>query len=214
MNVNVINNAPDRVHVYAKSTIGSADSLTVIIDPKNPRDYIKLRDVAGGNTFQNDCGAFIALEHFSDGTTAVIQKDITKKMKFGENNDWRESEIRKDLNSEYLEKLNRAFGADNIIEHKVDLLSLDGLDDYGISTDKVSLLTIDQYRKYRLTLGDNLDSWWWLATPDSTPNGVGAGGARFVDSSGLVNYCGCGWDDFGVRPFLILKSDILVSCEK
>lgn len=53
------------------------------------------------------------------------------------------------MNGKYLERIEKAFGQNRIIEHTVNLLSMDGTDEYGTSTDKVSLLTIDQYRKYR-----------------------------------------------------------------
>ena len=93
----------------------------------------------------------------------------------------------------------------------MDLLSLDGYDDYGRTTDKVSVLTIDQYRKYHKFIG-NVDRWNWLATPDSTPSGTDASSVQIVNDSGDVNwdysdYCG------GVRPFFLLKSDIFVSSE-
>ena len=54
------------------------------------------------------------------------------------------------------------------------MLSLDGLEDYGTSIDDISLLTVNEYRKYRKILGSNLDNWWWLITPDSTPSGCSA----------------------------------------
>lgn len=101
---------------------------------------------------------YIVLEHFDSGNTAVIRKELLEKtMDFGEsNNDWRDSNVRCYLNNDYLKDIEKEFGADSIVEHMVDLLSMDGLDDYGTSKDKISLLTIDQYRKYRKILCDNL----------------------------------------------------------
>jgi len=167
----------------------------------------KLADIPVGETF----GGFIVLEHFDNGTTAIIREDSVKGMEFGDNNDWRRSKVREYLNDEYLKELEQMFGTNNIIEHTVDLWSHDGFDDYGKSTDKVSLLTFDQYRKYHQDiLKTNLSSWWWLLTPDSTPSGYGAGLVQYVGCDGFV---GCDCCDFngGVRPFCILKSDIFVS---
>lgn len=156
---------------------------------------------------------YIVLEHFANGTTAIIRKDLLDdSMKFGDsNNDWRESNIRKYLNNDYLKEIETEFGEDNIVEHTTYLFSMDGLDDYGACRDKVGLLDIDQYRKYRKVLGKNMDRWWWLLTPDSTPSGRSASYVRYVDSDGSVYYGGCDWDDGGVRPFFILKSSIFVS---
>lgn len=155
---------------------------------------------------------YIVLEHFEDGTTAVIKKDLLEKtMKFGKSNNWKESDIRYYLNKYYLTEIENEFGKDNIIKHKVNLLSLDGFDDYGISDDMVSLLTIDQYRKYRKVLGENMVNWW-LATPDSTQSGWSSSCVRCVGSDGGVNCSGCGCGT-NVRPFFILKSSIFVSCQ-
>jgi hypothetical protein len=170
-----------------------------------------LSDLPVGATFSKSGKEFIVLEHFDDGNTAVIAKESLKdKMSYGANNNFAGSNIRKFLNTDYLGKFEDDFGVENIVEHDIDLLSLDGLDDYGVDKAKVSLLTIDQYRKYRKILGANLGSWWWLATPDSTPSGYGAAYARCVDSRGRIDYCDCGFSG-GVRPFCILKSTIFVS---
>lgn len=168
-----------------------------------------LSSVKPGNIINDK---YIVLEHFADGTTAVIRKDLLDDvMKFGEsNNDWRESNIRKCLNNDYLKEIEAEFGENNIVEHTTNLFSMDGLDDYGICRDKVGLFDIDQYRKYRKILGKNMVSWWWLLTPDSTPSGWSARCVRYVVDVGSVS---CGDYDFSgsVRPFCILKSSIFVS---
>ena len=85
----------------------------------------------------------------------------------GKCNDWKKSDLREYLNGEFLAKLEAAVSAENIIQFERDLLSLDGQTEYGSCTDKVSLLTVDEYRKYRAAL-PNTGDWWWLITPDST----------------------------------------------
>lgn len=158
---------------------------------------------------------YIVLEHFADETTAVIRKDLLEDtMRFAEdNNDWRQSIVRKHLNSDYLREIEAEFGEDNIVEHTTNLFSMDGLDDYGTCHDKVGLLDIDQYRKYRKVLGKNMDSWWWLLTPDSTPSGWSARYVQCVVCGGDVDYYDCGYSR-SVRPFCILKSSIFVFCDK
>lgn len=155
------------------------------------------------------------MEHFADGTTAVIRKDsLEDTMKFGNsNNSWRISNIRKYLNNDYLKEIEREFGADNIVEHTTNLFSMDGLDDYGTCRDKVSLLDIDEYRKYRKVLGKNMGSWWWLLTPDSTHSGWSDRNVQCIYPSGDVN-CNVYNISGSVRPFCILKSSIFVSCNK
>lgn len=157
---------------------------------------------------------YIVLEHFGNGTTRVIRKELLEdRLKFDDEcNNFRKSSINKYLNNEYYKnEVVPGFGENNVLDHEVDLLSLDGLDDYDKTSVKVGLLTIDDYRKYRKNcLKENMDSWWWLSTPDSTPSGYGDGYVQCVGDSGGVNCGGCGWGR-GVRPDFILKSSIFVS---
>lgn len=169
---------------------------------------VDLLSLNAGEIFIENGVEYIVLEQLGDSRTAVLRKEILEDaMKFdSDNNNWKTSSIRRFLNEDYLREIEEAFGKDNIVEHTVNLLSLDGLDDYGTSNDRVSLLTIDQYRKYRRVIQNNLDSAWWLITPDSTPSGYGASCVQCVASGGGVGCGGCRWSLKGVRPFFILQS--------
>lgn len=207
-NVNVINNVGKDILVTVNNKGRNTQIIINLADNK-----IELSTLLPGDIFISNGVEYIVLEQFKNGTTGVITKELLKdNIKFDSDiNNWKTSNIRRKLNEEYLKEL--VFGEDNIVEHTIDLLSLDGLNDYGTSKDKISLLTIDQYRKYRKILGENKDKWWWLLTPDSTPTGYGSGNVQYVNSSGDVS---CGWccGVGGVRPFFVLKSDIFVSCDK
>jgi len=201
--VNVTNNVKN---VKVEVTEGKKE-VNIII---NSADERSLADLMPGEVFEKSGSEYIVLEQLENGNTAVIAKDIVETMVFGDNNNFSKSNVKKFLNSDYLKKIENDFGIENVGNQNVDLLSLDGLDDYGIDTVKVSLLTIDDYRKYRKALGDNLDDWWWLVTPDSTPSGDGESWVRCVLSNGCMcydNYLYIG----GVRPFFFLKSNIFVS---
>lgn len=182
----------------------------VIITWKEERKIRRLCKLKPGDVFTDKNGTeYIVCERLFE-KTAVVRKDVlSKKMKFGENNDWRESNPREYLNGEYLKELEDIFGAENIIAHEVDLTSLDGYDDYGVCTDKVACMTILEYMKYHRHIGD-CDESHFLATPDSTPSSYSSDNVRYVSPSGRVSY---GWyrNVEGVRPFFILKSDVFVS---
>ena len=171
----------------------------------------RLSDLRPGAIFVDPEGAeYIVLEQESE-TTAVISKESLKECRsFGDNNNWKESRIRRHLNVGYYSKLSRLFGLCNLIEHTTDLLSLDGLDDYGEVVDRVSLLTLDHYRKFRKILGSNIISSWYLATPNSTISGRSVREVCYVGSHGNVSRGLCE-SPGGVRPFFILKSSIFVS---
>ncbi len=157
---------------------------------------------------------YIVLEHYNNTLTRVIRKDLLPDYKVFDNksNNFATSDIRDYLNGDYFEsEIVPGFGRDNVIPHNIDLLSLDGFDDYGICTVNVGLLTVDDYRKYhKRFLTEDMNKWWWLATPDSTSSGYGGRCVRYVNSCGWVDYSDydCGK---GVRPIFILKSNIFVS---
>ena len=127
------------------------------------------------------------------------------KSEFGKNNNYANSFIREKLNNSDLAKeLKEKFG-DKLVPITTDLLSLDGLDDYGkVEGDILAIPTLDLYRECRKYI-PKVNNWWWLATPDSTPSGFGSDGVRCVNSYGCVN---CDWYDNceAVRPFFILES--------
>ena len=126
-------------------------------------------------------------------------------------NDWKKSDLREYLNRNYLTKLEANIGTDNIIPFQRDLLSLDGQTEYGTCEDKVSLLTVDEYRKYRALL-PNTGEWWWMITPDSTPCNDDSVWETVVSPLGIIVrndcYCRC-----GVRPVCIFSSAIFESEE-
>lgn len=165
-----------------------------------------------GDIFRGKGGTeYIVCEQFLD-CTAVVRKDVLSvTMAFGDDNNWANSVWRKYLNSEYIKELNREFGEENIVEHEVNLLSMDGYDDYGVVRDKVSAMTFDRYRKYHKYVG-NVSEWNWLSTPDSTPSGYGASYVQCVFGGGCVDYARRGYCS-GLRPFCVLKSDIQVEKE-
>ena len=127
-------------------------------------------------------------------------------------NNWCASDLRNYLNTELLKLLFDEIGEDNIIPFDRDLLSLDGQAEYGDCEDKVSLLTVDEYRKYRNLIPNTKDYWWWLITPWSTPCNDYKTSVAVVSSSGDLNGNGC-YGTNGVRPFCIFSSSIFESEE-
>lgn len=145
-----------------------------------------LAEIQVGNTFKTKSMEHIILEHLPDGKTVCIAKNIVERMKFDENTGiYTGSNLRKYLNSKFLDKLIKEVGAENIIEHTVDLTSDEGSKKYGSVQDKVSLLTCDLFRKYHDILKKhNPGSWWWLATPIAVPGWDDV--VRAVGSNGIL----------------------------
>lgn len=174
---------------------------------------VKLSKIETGKTFKIGDIEFIKFSDEND-ETVVVSKNILFRSRFGNDNDLRSSDILKKLNDEFLPKLAEAIGEENICEFETDLTTIDGLKPYGTMKSKVSLPTLDFYRK-NIDIFDKYktDSWWWLATPESSEPHSKPSWIVCVAPSG----CLCYFDVFncgiGVRPFCILKSSIFVSCE-
>lgn len=138
---------------------------------------------------------------------------LTGKMMFDEtSNDWVQSQLREYLNTEFVEKIADEIGEENIVSFKRDLLSLDGQTEYGECEDKVSLLTVDEYRKYRSLIPNTDEYWWWLVTPWSTACNDWSTAVAVVSSSGNISR-NCCYYDGGVRPVCIFSSSIFESEE-
>lgn len=152
---------------------------------------------------------YIVLASFRDGTSAVITKNFVETSEFDSSSaNWATSSLREWLHDSFYMELARIVGRENIIQTRRNLISLDGLTNYGEVYDSVSLLTAHEYAMYRKVLGEDTryGDWWWLLTPWSPVQY-----SRCVccaDSDGTVSCSDCG-DRNGVRPFCILNSSIL-----
>lgn len=127
-------------------------------------------------------------------------------------NDWEPSDLRSYLNTEFYNKLVDEVGEENIIPFERNLLSLDGQTEYGTCEDKVSIISLDEYREYRKLI-PNADYYWWTLTPDSTKCNDDTRWVRVVSPSGDVDCYDCCSSD-GVRPFCIFSSTIFESEDK
>lgn len=150
-----------------------------------------------------------------DGKTVAVAKNSLGNYRFGSNNNFGESKIKEMLEKEVLPKIEAEIGVENIVEHEVDLLSLDGSDKWGKVNCKISLPTFDFYRKHvKIFDKHKLNDWWWLATPESTSDHSNDYWVSCVSPSGRMVGLNSDYSNYGVRPFLIFVSSISVSCEE
>ena len=202
MEIKVINNVPN-----IKVTVNQSDDgeLAILLAEDKRRT---LGSIKPGSTVKLGDREYIVLGHGTD-TTAVIAKDFTKSMRFGSTGDYTKSDVRRYCNGEFLNELANAVGMDNIVEHTVNLIAEDGTGKGKTCKDKVSILTADNYRRYREFLKPYGD-WWWAATRVTYDNEDYARCVCYVDSDGVLNWNVCYYCR-GVRPFCVLKSSVLVS---
>lgn len=163
-----------------------------------------------GKTMEIAGMEWMILDKTEKGYFAVLNGFDGEDRKFdSESNNWIKSDLRKELNDSFLKKITDELGEDAVVEFDRNLLSLDGQTEYGHCEDKISLLTVDEYRKYRKLL-PNTGNWWWLIAPWSTPANDFSSALSVVSPSGGIccNYY-CNSD--GVRPVCIFSSSIFES---
>lgn len=150
-----------------------------------------------------------------DGMTPVLAKNIAFFASFGGTNNLAESQILTRMREEFLPQIVEAVGEENICMFKTDLTTWDGLKNYGELESKISLPTMDFYRKHVDIFGRHkVDGWCWLATPASAQPHDDPWYVLCVSPSGRLYFDGCYVDYFGVRPFLYFDSSIFGPCEQ
>lgn len=168
----------------------------------------KFRGLKIGDTFELAELTWKILDRTDKGIVCLAER-IKDSFNFGLNNDWKESSLRKYLNKDFYENLVNEIGEDHVVTFERDLISLDGQKEYGKCEDKVSIISFDEYRKYR-ELIPNAEYWWWTLTPDSTKCNGDTSWIRIVSPSGDV--CNYNFNfSRGVRPLCIFSSSLFES---
>lgn len=188
------------------SVLELAKKLVAAIEKEDQKSEIgKTIEVAGIN--------WLVLDKLEKGYFAISEDFYGRDRKFDDNcNDWKSSDLRNELNTDLRKKIESELGVDSLVEFERNLLSLDGQAEYGTCRDYVSLISVDEYRKYRKLL-PNTGKWWWTLTPDSTACNDDDTFVRVVSPSGSIIINRCIGSD-GVRPVCIFSSSIFESCEE
>ena len=176
----------------------------------------KLKDLAPGTVFNAGPIDVRVLEHFADGRTLLIADTCIADRHFADQpfktrpekpaanpNDWRFSNLNRELNTEFLATFDQAEGpirSKDILTADWSLADHEGGEGYGIIQAKIALLTQTMYEKYADQDLLELDDWWWLITPYASY----AYGAR--------NNSACN-GNLGVRPAFFVESGIALSVE-
>ncbi len=165
---------------------------------------MKIKDVKIGSKFKFGKIEFVKLDNTHSGCLCLAT-DVLFRDCFDEDseNNWETSTLR--------EKLMKVIGdyidTSALVPFDRDLTTDDGMTDYGHCTDTVSLLTCDEYRKYRKLIPNCGESHWTI-TADSL---IYSYSVRFVYSDGSLNssraFSG------GVRPLCVLKPDTIVEVQ-
>ena len=173
---------------------------------------VELSSLNPGEVFKIAEHDFIVLEQ-TPGETRVISKGfMAEDVVFDEDTrNYAESSLKELIEKDIQPIIENTVGAENLVEHEVDLTSVDMQNEFGSCKCKVRPITFDEARKYNNLVADkSLNDWWWTCTPWSTEERGYKYSIAVVCPSGYFDYNYCGYG-YGVRPFCILKSNIFVS---
>lgn len=191
----------------------AARALVKMLEEREQSNKVKLESLKAGETFYIGENGYIVLKHHEGKTKVISRNFIAEDRKFADDTaDYKTSGLRKYIEVEIQPTIENEVGAENLVEHRVSLETVDGQNDYGELTCKVRPSTFDEARQYNnLIVNNDLDDWWWTCTAWTSPNREYNRSMAVVLPSGLIICLSDCNDSLGVRPVFILKSNIFVS---
>lgn len=182
----------------------------------------KLATLSPGQIFNFAGEQFVVMEQ-RDGAAFVLLAQSKESCPFNDKdnaenrNDYTCSTLKERIDK-WVEALPRTSAeAAAILPFEVDLSCTDRSKSYGTITVKAAPLTLWQYGQFKELIPLNEDDWYWLVTPWAcrwlrSPYTSDAVDVWGVDSDGN---CDCSHASYsnGIRPALLLNSDLLVSLD-
>lgn len=181
----------------------------------------KLAKLSPGSIFNFAGEKFVVMEQ-RDGAAFVLLAQSKESCPFNDKddaenrNDYTRSTLKERIDK-WVEALPRTSEeAAAILPFEVDLSCTDRSKSYGTITVKAAPLTLWQYGQFKELIPLNEDDWYWLVTPWACRwlRSPGTSGTNCVwgvySSGGCDSYAS---DSDGIRPALLLNSDLLVSLD-
>ena len=182
----------------------------------------KLAKLSPGRIFNFAGEKFVVMEQ-RDGAAFVLLAQSKESCPFNDKddaenrNDYTRSTLKERIDK-WVEALPRTSEeAAAILPFEVDLSCTDRSKSYGTITVKAAPLTLWQYGQFKELIPLNEDDWYWLVTPWAfwwlrSPYTSCTNYVWVVFASGF--YSGSSASvSFGIRPALLLNSDLLVSLD-
>lgn len=182
----------------------------------------KLAKLSPGRIFNFAGEKFVVMEQ-RDGSTFVLLAQSKESCPFNDKddaenrNDYTRSTLKERIDK-WVEALPRTSEeAAAILPFEVDLSCTDRSKSYGTITVKAAPLTLWQYGQFKELIPLNEDDWYWLVTPwacrwlrSPLTRGTSSVWLVYSDGSYLGNSASF---SYGIRPALLLNSDLLVSLD-
>ena len=189
-----------------------ARELVRQLEEAERKNKVELSTLAPGDVFEIGKNDFIVLEQIGAETKIISKNFMAENIVYDEDSrDYNKSNLKKMIEDKIQPIIESEVGENNLVEHTVELTSVDMQHEFDDCKCKVSPITFDEARKYNNLLPNKeLGDWWWTCTPWSTAEREWKYSMAVVSSAGYVNDGSCD-NRIGVRPVCILKSNIFVS---
>ena len=190
-----------------------ARELVRQLEEAERKNKVELSTLAPGDVFEIGKNDFIVLEQIGAEVKIISKNFMAKNVVYDETSrDYNKSNLKEMIEDKIQPIIESEVGENNLVEHTVELTSVDMQHEFDDCKCKVRPITFDEARKYNNLLPNkDLDDWWWTCTPWSTEERGCSYSIAVVSSAGYFNHNYC-YDDYdGVRPVCILKSNIFVS---
>lgn len=190
-----------------------ARELVKRLEEAERNEKVRLSELNLGDVFKIGEHDFIVLKHDCDTTTVISKGFMAENIVFDEDTrDYNKSNLKKVIESEIQPIIESEVGSKNLVEHEVELTSVDMQHEFCNFSCKVRPITFDEAREYNnLISNKSLDDLWWSCTPWSTADRGAKYSMAVVSPSGFISIGHCCISSSGVRPVCILKSNIFVS---
>ena len=146
---------------------------------------------------------WIVLDNNVDGGVLAIMASAWNNEEYSFDDDGCNNYAKSSLRRKLLNELLPVLGEDNLIPHGVDMVADNGDDRYGTVTDRVFILSCDEYRKYRKHV-PLLPEWMWTCTPWYISGAGSSNSVRFVYGTGIL-YDGSAYNGGGVAPACVFN---------
>lgn len=148
---------------------------------------------------------WIVLDNNVDGGVLAIMTSAwnNEEYSFDDDDDGYNNYAKSSLRRKLLNELLPVLGEDNLIPHEVDLVADNGDDRYGTVTDRVFILSCDEYRKYRKHV-PLLPEWMWTCTPWYISDTGSGSDVRCVYADGSLSSGGA-YGSYGVAPACVFN---------
>lgn len=189
-----------------------ARELVRQLEEAERKNKVELSTLAPGDVFEIGKNDFIVLEQIGAETKIISKNFMAEDIVYDEDSrDYNKSNLKEMIEDKIQPIIESEIGENNLVEHTIELTSVDMQHEFDDCKCKVRPITFDEARKYNNLLPNkDLDDWWWTCTPWSTEERGCSYSIAVVSSAGNFNSSCCN-SNCGVRPVCILKSNIFVS---